>query len=306
MTQTLTTSKTNFSIHPATKIGSVSLKVFSLDNQISFYQQVLGFHLLWRKDSLASLGTSEKELLHLVEQPNYKRYNRVTGLYHFAILFPNRRELARSIARLFTLKYPNSPTDHILTKTTYLEDPEGNGIELYTESPEDGAWFMDNSTFGARRADGTLSNGREPLDVGALFSHLSNDDKLDIAIPKETRIGHIHLHVHNVDDAVDFYHGVLGFDIMGASKAMQVAFVSAGGYHHHIGLNTWQGEGAPSPPLDALGLGYFSVELPDQTALRKVIERVEKAGIPANQIEDGLVLCDPSQNSVLLKSVQSQ
>ena len=160
MSQALASGKTDFSIHPATKIGSVSLKVANLENQISFYQQILGFHLHWRKDNLAILGTSEKELLRLVAQPNYKRYNRVSGLYHFAILFPKRRELARSIARLFTLKYPNSPTDHIMTKTTYLDDPEGNGIELYTESPEDGKWFMNDGSFGARRADGTLSTGR--------------------------------------------------------------------------------------------------------------------------------------------------
>ncbi len=293
-------TKTEFSIHPDTKIGSVSLTVASLDNQIAFYQQALGFVQHWRDGNQAGLGTGERELLRLVEQPTYKRYQRVTGLYHFAVLFPDRRELARVMGRLFVLKYRNYPTDHIMTKTTYLDDPEGNGIELYCESPEDGTWSLKNGEYITRRKDGSLSDGREPLDVNALFGTLEKDDRLDVSVPKETRMGHVHLHVRDLHEAVDFYHGVLGFDVMGVVDSMRMAFVSAGGYHHHIGLNTWQGEGAPPLPADALGLRYFTVGLPDQAALDEVVERVEKAGIPANQTEDGLLLYDPSQNGVLL------
>ncbi|HET9915378.1 MAG TPA: VOC family protein, partial [Anaerolineales bacterium] len=287
-------TKTEFSIHPATKIGTVSLKVADLENQLTFYQQVLGFQLHWRDGNKAGLGAGGADLLRVTEEPNLKRYRGVTGLYHFAVLFPNRRELARAIARLFVLKYPNYPTDHIMTKTTYLDDPEGNGIELYAESPEDGTWTMANGVFETRRTDGSLSDGREPLDVDALLKHLKEEDRFDIPIPPETRVGHIHLHVRDIDEAVGFYHGVLGFDVMGVAKSFRAAFVSAGGYHHHIGLNTWQGEGAPPPPADALGLRHFAVELPDQNALDEVIARVEKAGIPANQTEDGLLLYDPS------------
>jgi catechol 2,3-dioxygenase len=292
--------KTEFSIHPATLIGHVSLTVANLENQIAFYQQVLGFQLHWREGNKAGLGAGGADLLRLTEEPNVRKYQRVTGLYHFAVLFPNRRKLARAIARLFALKYPNYPTDHIMTKSTYLDDAEGNGIELYTESPEDGTWSMTNGTFEARRADGTISNGREPLDVDALFSHLKEDDRLDISIPPETRIGHMHLHVRNVDEAVDFYHGLIGFDVMGVAKPFGVAFVSAGGYHHHVGLNTWQGEGAPPPPADAVGLRHFTVELPNQQALDEVVARIDKAGIPSNQTDDGLLVHDPSQNGVIL------
>ena len=300
MNQTQTSDKTEFSIHPATLIGHVSLTIANLENQITFYQQVLGFQLHWREGNKAGLGAGGADLLRLTEEPNVRKYQRVTGLYHFAVLFPNRRELARAIARLFALKYPNYPTDHIMTKTTYLDDPEGNGIELYAESPEDGTWRMANGIFETRRADGTISNGREPLDVDALFSHLKEDDRLDVPIPPETRLGHMHLHVHNVAEAVDFYHGVIGFDVMGLVKSFGMAFVSAGGYHHHIGLNTWQGEGAPPPPADAVGLRHFTVELPNQQALDQVIERIDKAGIPSNQTNDGLLLHDPSQNGMIL------
>jgi catechol 2,3-dioxygenase len=293
-------TKTEFSIHPATLIGHVSLTVANLENQIAFYQQVLGFQLHWREENKAGLGAGGADLLRLTEEPNVRKYQRVTGLYHFAVLFPNRRELARAIARLFALKYPNYPTDHIMTKSTYLDDAEGNGIELYTESPEDGTWRMTNGTFEARWADGTLSNGREPLDIDALFSHLKEDDRLDVPIPPETRMGHVHLHVRNVDEAVDFYHGLIGFDVMGLAKTFGMAFVSAGGYHHHVGLNTWQGEGAPPPPSDAVGLRDFTVELPNQPALNEVIARIDKAGIPSNRTDDGLLVHDPSQNGVIL------
>jgi catechol 2,3-dioxygenase len=298
--QSRSTTETEFSIHPKTTVGFISLNVANLDRQIAFYQQVLGFLLHWRDGNTAVLGTGQTELLRLTEQPNYKRYRGVTGLYHFAILFPDRRELARALARLFALRYPNSPTDHIMTKTTYLNDPEGNGIELYAESPEDGTWNMANGSFDARRSDGTLSNGREPLDVEALFHLLTPEDRLDQSIPPETRLGHVHLHVSHLQEAVNFYHGVIGFDVMGIAPTFQAAFVSAGGYHHHIGLNTWQGEGASPPPMGALGLRYFSIVLPDKKAFNEVIARIDAADIHTNQTQDGLLVYDPSQNGVLL------
>ncbi|HSB00024.1 MAG TPA: VOC family protein [Anaerolineales bacterium] len=300
MNQLQAAEKTEFSIHPGTKIGMVSLRVASLENQLAFYQQALGFQLHWREDKRAGLGAGGADLLQLTEEPNLRKYRGVTGLYHFAVLFPNRRELARALARLIALKYPNHPTDHIMTKTTYLDDPEGNGIELYCESPEDGTWSMANGEYITRRTDGSLSDGREPLDVEALLHHLQEDDRLDVSIPPETRLGHIHLHVRDIDEALDFYHGLLGFDVMGVAKAFRMAFASAGGYHHHIGLNTWQGEGAPPLPADGVGLRHFTVVLPDAKALEQVVARLDQAGIPANQTEDGLLLYDPSQNGVVL------
>jgi catechol 2,3-dioxygenase len=298
--QTLSTDRVNFSIHPATQIGHVSLVVADLDSQVSFYQQVLGFQLHWREGKRAGLGAGGADLLQLSEEDGVRKYRGVTGLYHFAVVLPSRRELGRAIARLFTLRYPNYPTDHIMTKTTYLDDPEGNGIELYAESPEDGTFVIENGDFVTRRADGSLSDGREPLDVEALFRLLNEDDQLDAPLPAKARIGHVHLHVRDVQEAVDFYHGVLGFDLKGFSSTFQAAFLSAGGYHHHIGLNSWQGKGAPPPPGDASGMHHFTVTLSNRKALDEVVERVDQAGIPYNEMEKGLLLYDPSQNGVLL------
>lgn len=288
-------------IHPDTKPGFVHLKVASLENQLAFYRQVIGLETNWHTGDSAGLGIAGRDLVRLTQIQNGKRYRGVTGLYHFAILFPNRRELARAVARLFALRYPNYPTDHIMTKTTYLDDPEGNNIELYCESPEDGIFALQDGELLARRSDGTTSDGREPLDLEALFAHLTKDDRLNLPVPPETRIGHFHLYVSSLEETRRFYHDLLGFDDMGTAHRFRMGTVSAGGYHHHIGYNTWQGEGAPPPPPDALGLLYIAFDLPDQTTLNEIIARLEQSGIPHERTKDGLLLRDPSQNGVLLR-----
>jgi catechol 2,3-dioxygenase len=291
-------------IHPDTRIGHVHLTVADLERQLPFYQDVLGLQLHWQEGDSAGLGAGREDLLRLTQVPGARRYQGVTGIYHYAVLLPDRRELARAIARLFALRYPNYPTDHVMTKTTYLDDPEANNIELYTDTPEDGIFELANGELVARHADGTPSNGREPLDVEELFHHLTPHDfeKLDQAMPLETVIGHVHLYTTSLEDSMDFYHGVLGFDNMGIGRTFRMGMASAGGYHHHIGFNTWQGEGAPPPPPDAQGLRYFSVVLPDERELEGVLERIQSAGIQIEQTEIGHLVRDPSQNGVLLVS----
>lgn len=288
------------SIQPATRIGYVHLSVADLDRQIAFYQEVLGLKLHWRAGDSAGLGAGSEDLLRLSEARGTRRVGSTTGLYHFAILFPGRRGLAHAVARLFSLHYRNYPTDHVITKTTYLDDPEGNGIELYTDTPEDGTATVVNGEYIVRHADGTPSNGREPLDVETLLRELGPDDRLDEPVPEGTKIGHVHLHVADLTAAMRFYHGLLGFDNKGLMPAFRMGMVSAGGYHHHIGFNTWAGEGAPPPPHDALGLRYFTLVLPNTTELEHVVERIQQAGVATVQIEDGILVRDPSQNGVVL------
>jgi catechol 2,3-dioxygenase len=288
------------SIHPATRIGDVHLSVADLDRQIEFYQGVLGFELHWREGDSASLGAGSEDLLRLTEVRGARRFRSTTGLYHFAILFPGRRELARAIARLFSLRYPNYPTDHVITKTTYLDDPEGQNIELYTDTPEDGTGTVVDGEYVVRHADGTPSNGREPLDIEALFQELAPEDRLEDPMPPDTKIGHVHLYVANMDETLRFYHDLLGFGNMGVARAFRMGMVSAGGYHHHIGFNTWVGEGAPPPPHDALGLRYFTLVLPNTNELEHVVERIQQAGVATVPIEGGILVRDPSQNGVVL------
>ena len=305
-TNTVAPSATEFRLDPATLPGHVHLTVANLDSELAFYQKVIGLQVHWRKDGVAGepasagLGVGGADLLRLTEVPGAKRYRGTTGIYHFAILLPDRHELARAIGRLFAVRWPNSPTDHIITKTTYLDDPEGNTIELYTESPEDGVSGFEAGQGFTRRADGTESSGREPLDLDDLFSHLTPDDKLDQPMPPSTRIGHFHLYVANLKQAMDFYHGLLGFDDMGYSREFRMGMVSAGRYHHHVGLNTWMGEGAPPAPAGALGLRHIQFVLPSAAELERVLARVTAAGQPVEQTELGPLVRDPSHNAVVL------
>mgnify|MGYP001765324344 CR=1 FL=1 len=291
-------------IHPDTLPGYVHLKVKDLERQLNFYQQVVGLQLNWREGKSAGLGTGAGDILRLTQIENGRRYQRTTGIYHFAILMPNRKEMARTVARLFTLRWPNYPTDHVMTKSTYLDDPEGNNIEIYSESPEDGITEVVNDRLVVRRVDGRPSSGRDPMDMEALFAHLDKNDQLDPPMPAGTRMGHYHLYVASLTATQRFYHQILGFDDMGVARDFRMGMASAGGYHHHIGFNTWQGEGAPPPPADALGLLYFTFNLPDAQELERVDGMLEQKGVTFERRPDGLYLQDPSHNALLLTTAE--
>ncbi len=298
--ETLTETQTPImhSIHPQTRLGPVELTVASLDSLIPFYQDFLGLRLHRRQEGRAHLGAGGEDLLRLIEQPGARRVRGTTGLYHVAVLVPSRRELARVIARLITRQVPNYPTDHLMTETTYLDDPEGNGIEVYTDTPEDGTFGFAGGRFEARDAQGNPRSGRDPLDLDVLFRELSPDDDLNAPMPPETVIGHVHLHVADLAEAARFYQDAIGFDMMGMAPAFQAAFLSAGGYHHHVGVNTWMGAGAPPPPAGALGLRHFTVIVPDQTELERLRERLISHAAEVSAQDGGFLTHDPSRNGV--------
>lgn len=289
-----------FLIHPDTRLGLVHHTVSNLDRQLEFYTEVLGMRQHWREGTSAGLGAGQEDLLRLSEQPAAVRIPRTTGMYHFALLYPERRELARVIARLFEMRYPNAPTDHVVSKTTYLDDPEGNNIELYVYSPEDGEMTMSDGRFEVRHADGRPSNGREPLDLDALFSHLQPDDKLDRPMPKESSIGHVHLYASSLDESMRFYSELLGFRSGGIAHDFRMGDVALD-RPHVIAFNSWQGEGAPAPPPDSLGLRYFTIVLPNDEALSEVTGRLQQAGVTLQDWEDGLLVHDPSQIAIHLR-----
>src|SRR5437588_6293205 len=156
-------------ISPATRLGHVHLTVADLERQLAFYQDVLGLRLHWREGATADLGAGKEDLLRLTEVRGARRVRRTTGLYHFALEYPSRRDVARALARLFALRYPNYPTDLVISKATYLDDPEGQNIELYALSSEDGTYMVRN---GNRRADGRRVSGPEATDFEALLPEL--------------------------------------------------------------------------------------------------------------------------------------
>jgi catechol 2,3-dioxygenase len=302
MVKTTTEAITTFSMAPATGVGAVHLGVTRAERAKEFYRDVVGLALKSETEDELRFGTAERDLVVLVPGSSRPVVERTTGLYHLALLLPDRRELARVIGRLSSIRYPQSPTDHTMTKSDYLWDPDGNGIEIYVESPEDGFFGMENGVFIARDTAGNLRSGRDPIDLDEMFSHLQPGDRLDAPLPAETRMGHVHLHVRDVQEAVDYYHGLMGFDVMGMAERWGAAFVSAGGYHHHLGLNTWAGQGAPPRPVDASGLRHFTIELPDEPSLAEVAARLTGAGVTLDEheAEAGWWLQDPSRNRIHL------
>ncbi|MBX3085247.1 MAG: VOC family protein [Anaerolineae bacterium] len=288
-------------IPSTTRLGYVHLTVANLDHQITFYTRVIGFTLHWRDGAEAALGTESEVLLRLTENPAARRVQHTTGMYHFAILFPSRKELARAIARLFVMRYPNAPTDHGVSKTTYLDDPEGNTIELYIRSLEDASFEIVDGQFSVRYADGRIGTGRDPLDVEALFQALDEGERLDLPLPEGTRIGHMHLYASGLQPSMNFYRDVLGFQEGPLFSSMRMGEVALDEQQPHvIAFNTWKGTGIPPAPVDALGLRYFTIVLPTSDDMQKVVDRVQAAGLPTEQTEAGLLVRDPSHISMIL------
>jgi catechol 2,3-dioxygenase len=229
-------------------------------------------------------------LVELVGRPDAaRRPRRSTGLYHLAVLVPSRAEVARAVQRVSQAGWSFvGASDHLVSESLYLSDPEGNGIEIYRDRPRD-EW---------RYADGEIRMATEPLDLDGVMAELEPGEPGPL--PPETRIGHVHLQVSDLAAAEAFYHGLLGFDVTvrGYPGAL---FVSAGGYHHHVGLNTWAGDGTPPPPPGSRGLDRFEVLLPDASHLQAIEQRLEATGAQAHREEEGLLAVDPSDNRVLLR-----
>jgi catechol 2,3-dioxygenase len=288
----MTTSAKN-RIDPATSIGAVGLRVGDLEQVQRFYEQAIGLETLERSNGNVRLGTGDEALVELVGDPDAPpRPPGTTGLFHFAILVPSRLELARALRRAAGAGWRfTGASDHLVSEALYLNDPEGNGIEIYRDRPRS-EW---------RYTDGRLEMATLPLDLDALVAELSGAESDGLPMPPDTRIGHVHLNVAELPASETFYGGGLGLDVTvrGYPGAL---FLSAGGYHHHVGLNTWVGEGAPPPPKGARGLAWFDLVVPDAEELGRLEQRMRAAGFEPERRESGLVATDPSQNRVLTRA----
>jgi catechol 2,3-dioxygenase len=290
-TVTKSQAGTAYTIHPATRLGPVHYTVADLERQIAFYRDILGFKLHRREDGTAALGAGGEDLLRLTELPGARRVRRTTGLYHTAFLVPTRWDLAQLLRSVAETRAPvQGMVDHHTHLAIYLPDAEGNGIELAWDFPKE-RW---------PKMEDMLRLGNGPLEPEELFAELERDPSPWTGLNPATTVGHVHLHVADLAKSKQFYHDLLGFDITMDIEAFGGIFFSAGGYHHHIGTNVWQGVGAPPPPPDAIGLRHFTVVLPDSTHLERVVARVEAAGIPTERTDHGILIRDPSQNRVVL------
>jgi len=313
---------TGVRIDPRTHMGPVHYTVRDLERMTDFYCRVLGFQLLQRQDDTVSLGvaahngaataspahtigTGERastnsgvqggtELLRLTRNPAAQRYPRTAGLYHTAFLVPTKWDLAHLVRRIIDTRSPvHGHSNHGTHLAIYLPDPEGNGIELAWDFPRE-QWPMENGRMLYDRMP------REGVDIGALLEELERDPSPWPGLPVGTVVGHIHLHVSELSSTKHFYHEVLGFDVTMESEEWGALFMSAGGYHHHIGSNVWKGIGIPPAPPDALGLRWFTILVPDEAVRATLLERAATAGVPTEPHPEGTLLRDPSGIGVLL------
>jgi catechol 2,3-dioxygenase len=270
-----------------TTIGPVSLTVADLPRVLAFYTERLGFRVHADDGGTIRLGAGASDLLVLVERKDAQRPHGTTGLFHFAVLLPSREALALALARLAeTRTLLHGASDHRVSESLYLADPEGNGIELYRDRPRD-TWVWE---------DGTLRMTVDPLDVEALLQEAATSATVWSGLPEGTVIGHVHLKVAHIAPAERFYCDLLGFELT-ARYGARASFVAMEGYHHHVAFNTWSGVNAPPPPEGATGLREFVVHFGDADDVARVVARIASAGVPV--APDGSVQ-DPSGNRLRL------
>jgi catechol 2,3-dioxygenase len=264
-------------------IGSVGLVARNLDVLASYYQKLLGLTVLERTVRMARLGVAGVTLIEIEHRPNAKPDDaREAGLYHTAFLMPTRTDHARWILHIARNRIPiTGASDHGVSEAFYLDDPEGNGIEVYNDRPQD-RW---------QRQDGLVVMQTKQLDVEAILRDLDRENANYSAAPEGLRIGHIHLRVGSVEQAEEFYRGPIGLDL--TRRRGGATFMSSGGYHHHVGGNVWHSDGAGRRDDQRAGLAWFSMEAADMATLDAAAGRLRAAGASLNQIPGGIETADP-------------
>jgi catechol 2,3-dioxygenase len=283
------------SLPPSTHIGSVHLTVADLDAQRSFYEQTLGLRVIDADGRTLRLGPEGgPAILELTGDPDApRRPHGTTGLYHFAVLVPSRTDLGEALRRVVEAGWRfTGASDHLVSEALYLNDPEGNGIEIYRDRPRD-EWPRDD--------EGTIQMATLPLDLEGVLGEVDGSKHVPQLMPAGTHIGHMHLQVAGLHDAEDFYSRTLGFDVM-VRTYPGALFVSAGGYHHHIGLNTWESAGGSPPPEGSTGLRSFEIVLPSAEDAERVAAQARDAGADVSTSDGSAIVLDPWRDAVLLTS----
>jgi len=276
------TSTTGALLPDATRLGPVHLTVTDLARSVAFYEEVIGLRVQRMDGGEAAVG----DVLVLHEEPSARRAGRHAGLYHVALLFPTRAELARVAMRIAVTQTPiQGASDHGTHEAIYLGDPDGNGLEL--------AWDRDRSVWPSYEEQ--LAGGVQPLDVHSLLAVVQSEQPTARAGDGVT-VGHVHLHVGDTEAAKRFYRDGLGFEVQ--ADLGTAVFVSAGGYHHHVGFNVWRGRGVPPQPEGTVGFGHWTLVVPDDLAA--VRARLEGLGAPVAEHPEGLLARDPSGIAVVV------
>ncbi|AZB41621.1 VOC family protein [Bacillus sp. FJAT-42376] len=279
-----------FQQHPNTYVSSVTLLTGSLQRAVEFYTSIIGLAILQKTDESATFTADGSHPILTVKLQKYilPKEPRRTGLYHFAILLPSRKELSAFLHHLLGSGYPiQGASDHLVSEAIYFADPDGNGIEVYADRSDE-KWNWTN---------GQVEMATDPLQAENLLAESSADDWR--GIPAGTVMGHIHLHVSDLAQAETFYTEGLGFEVV-TKYGNQALFLSTGGYHHHIGLNTWNGTSAPAPSENSVRMASYSIVYPSGEERRKAAERLEKLGTETIFKDGALITADPSGNWIHL------
>lgn len=275
-------------IHPNTHMGTVALSVADLDRSLAFYQHIIGLQVRQQADGVAYLGAGTADLLILHEQKGAKPAPRSTGLFHMALLVPSAHNLALVLRHLVQAGVDLGASDHGVSEALYLSDPDGHGIEIYRDRPR-AEWPMRH---------GELAMGTAQLNARALLASIQPQDVWQ-GLDTGTTMGHVHLRVADIPTAKQFYTQIIGFEAM-LDYGRQATFVSAGGYHHHLGMNTWESAGAPPPPTDTAALRYYTIVLPHTAARDEVLARCTAAGITPTPHGQDFLIRDPFQIGLVL------
>lgn len=279
-------------IHPATAIGAVTLTVADLARSVAFYESNIGLTIQEQTAQEAILGAGQRTLLRLQALPGARYAPRTTGLYHFALRVPSRLELARTIENLARTKtIIDGASDHTVSEALYLHDPDRHGIEIYRDRPRTD-WYDKAGNF-------LMDTHR--LDIEGIMGELATAHEPWQGLHPETDMGHIHLRAAELEKTGDFYVNVLGLGLM--ADMGSALFISAGGYHHHMGMNVWAGVGVPAPACDAARLVSYELLLPDEPALQAVLGRIDAAGLQPVAQDSGWFVKDPSHNGILLRTI---
>jgi catechol 2,3-dioxygenase len=263
--------------------GAIGLVARDLDRLTDFYRDLLGLAVLERTDRVARLGIGSVSLIEIEHRPGAKPDDPAeAGLYHTAFLMPTRADHARWIMHTARNQVPISgASDHGVSEAFYLDDPEGNGIEVYNDRPRE-RWNWEN---------GLVTMPTKQLDVEAILREIDAEASSYPAAPEGLRIGHVHLRVGAIEKAEEFYRGALGLEL--TRRRGGATFMSSGGYHHHVGANVWHSDGAARRDPDRAGLAWFSMEAADAAAYDAAVKRLKAAGAPLNAIEEGVETADP-------------
>jgi catechol 2,3-dioxygenase len=262
------------------RLGEVHLTVADLDRSVAWYQRSLGLRVHARDTAHAELGDGQETVVVLHEDAQARPAGRHAGLYHYALLYPTREELARAAVRLSqTRTQIEGGSDHRTHEAIYLPDADGNGIEL--------AWDRDRDAWPAGLG---YDGGPGPLDFQDLLETVAGEAP-SAFVADGLRVGHLHLHVGDIDRALAFYRDALGFEVQ--ANLGSAAFVSAGGYHHHLGINVWNGRGVDGPPPGTVGLRRWTVQLPKEADVSELRERLKRGGESVETVDGGFTVRDP-------------